>query len=135
MAEVCCIPYELTDMRRTSLLDALDASTRLHLKLALQALPIACSRRQSEQAIAALVGNTEVPGFEGAVEFGDIPLLRVTHIVDRKIIVLTPKERHCIKLLAKSENVPCSRLSLTLGHDPVLDATSRPFTRLTELPM
>src|ERR1700722_6144103 len=95
---------------------------RLHRELGLQALPIARGRGHGEQAIGALVGNAEVPGLEGAVQFGGIPTLRMTHIVDRKVVVLAPKERHGIKLLAKSENVPRGRLSLTFGHDPVLDA-------------
>src|SRR5262245_52320187 len=42
-------------------------------------------------------------------------------VVDRRVVVLAPKERNLGKSLPLAENVARSRLTLPLGHDPMLD--------------
>src|SRR5262245_66480110 len=43
-------------------------------------------------------------------------------VVDRHVVVLAPEERNFGKSLLLAENVARCRLTLPLGHDPMLDS-------------
>src|SRR5215469_178448 len=46
----------------------------------------------------------------------------MTDVVQRKIVLARPEERHRVEPLAAAEYVACRRLSLAFGHHPMLDA-------------
>ena len=58
--------------------------------------------------------------FQPAVDGGRVPRLRVAHVVNRDVVVLTPEKRHGIKSFAATEHVSRRGLPLTLRDHPVL---------------
>ena len=83
MAEVCCIPAAPTDMRHT---------IRCRTK--------ALSSRQGTPDQERQKPADNVPRSQGAVDLRRIPLLRVTHVIDREVVVLGPKKRNCIEFFS-----------------------------------
>src|SRR5215469_6896139 len=51
-----------------------------------------------------------------------VPLLSVTDIVKREVVLASPEERRRVEPLATAQHVLRGRLSLALSHDPMLDA-------------
>src|SRR5260370_26820431 len=59
-----------------------------------------------------------------------VPSLSVTNVVEGKIVLSRPEERHPIEPLAAAEHVSRRRLSLAFSHHPVLDANMAPGERI-----
>src|SRR6202035_2273554 len=67
------------------------------------------------------IAHQTIARLDVAVDIDAIPLLGVADIVDRHVIVLAPKERHLRKSLFLPKHISCDSLTLTLGHNPMLD--------------
>src|SRR5260370_11575077 len=59
-----------------------------------------------------------------------VPSLSVTNVVEGKIVLSRPEERHPIEPLAAAEYISRRRLSLAFSHHPVLDANLVPGQRI-----
>lgn len=68
--------------------------------------------------------------FDTTLQIELVPLFGVTDVIEGKIELARPEERHGVEALASAEYVPRRRLSLALGHDPVLDANIVPGQRV-----
>ena len=72
----------------------------LHLHLGLQASEIAEYRSDGEHTSLAYVFQQAILRLDIAVDRDLIPLLGVTNIIDRHVVVLAPEERHRIEFHA-----------------------------------
>src|SRR3989441_2090903 len=86
----------------------------LHGQFRLQALQIARDGRDGKRTIATPVGDGAVPCGQRAVDIDGIPVLGMTDVVDRGVVMLTPEERDRIVSLAMAQDVPCRDLALPL---------------------
>ena len=68
--------------------------------------------------------------FDTTLQIELVPLFGVADVIEGKIELARPEERHGVEALASAEYVPRRRLSLALGHDPVLDANIVPGQRV-----
>jgi hypothetical protein len=80
------------------------------------------ARRDRERLPAAEITDRAIALLEVAYHPDLVPLLGMTDVVDRDVVVLAPEEGHVGKGLAPAENVACRPLALSLRDDPVLDA-------------
>jgi len=90
--------------------------------LGLKAFDVAENRGDSEHASIKFEPQETVLAGDVAVDRDFVPLLGVTDIVDRNVVMLTPEKRHGGERRAIAEHVERSGLPLTLSHNPVLDA-------------
>jgi len=102
------------------------APARLPSLPQLQSLQIPRNRCHREGAATPLVGKSAVSRLEVSFDFDRIPILRVADVVDGDIIVLTPEERHRVERLAVAQDISGRNLTLTLCHNPMLDADALP---------
>jgi hypothetical protein len=94
----------------------------LHRQLGLQIFNVAENGSDCKHTPFPLVSEQAVLRLNVPIDFQLVPGFSVAYIVDSNIVVLTPEERNRIKGLVRPKHVPGRRLSLPLGHDPVLDA-------------
>ncbi len=87
-------------------------------ELRFKAQAIAVDRRDCEPAVLAQVGHRAVVCVETAVDLDGVPLVRMSDVVDRDVIVLTPEERDRIEPFTVSEHIPRGYLALELDPDP-----------------
>src|ERR1700730_18917393 len=99
---------------------SLDSS--LHREFVFEALAVAPDGCRGECPSAALKRELAVVLFDTTVQIQLVPLLGVTDVIERKVVLAGPKERHGIEPLAPAQDIPRRRLSLGLGSHPVLVA-------------
>src|SRR6266853_2306356 len=101
-----------------------------HGGLSLQALEISRDGYSGESATAFLVRHGTIAGIEAPVDLDSLPLLRVAHIIDSHVVVLTPEEWNSVKLFTTAKNISSCYLSHALSNHPVLDANSLAGVRI-----
>src|SRR5262249_22193973 len=69
----------------------------------------------------ATITQEAVACFDVALNVEIVPRLGMPDVVDRHVVMLAPEERNLGKALPLAENVARRRLTLPLGHDPMLD--------------
>src|SRR6185437_16239767 len=67
---------------------------------------------------------------EASIDVDRVPLLSMADVVETHIVVLTPEERHSVKLFAAAKNVLCCYLPLAFSNYPVLHANSPAGVRI-----
>src|SRR3954451_2088210 len=87
-----------------------------------QALEVAIHRGDCKHATHALVFQQAVPRRDAAIDGDLVPVLGVTDIANRHVVMLGPEKRHRIKRFTSSQHIARRSLSLTFGDHPVLDA-------------
>src|SRR6266581_7482771 len=92
-----------------------------HVQFSLQACEVTIDRRHGEDAAPALVFQQAIPGRDVAVDRNLVPLLGMTDIIDRHVVVLAPEKRYRIECRALSQHIARGGLSLTFGNHPVFD--------------
>ena len=68
-----------------------------------------------------LVFHRAIPCGDFTVDNELVPCRRMTHVIDRHVVVLAPEERNLGKPLPLAEHVARRRLALALGDHLVLD--------------
>jgi hypothetical protein len=68
-----------------------------------------------------LVPQQPIPRSDIAFDHNFIPLLGMTDVVDRNIVVLTPEEWDRIGLFTLRQHITRGNLPLALGHNPMLN--------------
>src|SRR5712692_6958301 len=101
-----------------------------HGGLSLQALEIARDGYDSESATAFLVRHGTIACIEAPIDLDSLPLLRVAHVIDSHVVVLTPEEWNSVKLFTTAKNILSRYLPLALGNHPMLDANSLAGVRI-----
>src|SRR5260370_22832500 len=94
----------------------------LHQQFFLEIVEIAENRGHRQNLSVTTIARQAVPLVDTAFDIELTPLLRVSDVIDRTVIVLAPEERNIGKPLPLSEHVARRGLALPFGHDPVLDA-------------
>ena len=92
-----------------------------HRRLLLEIIDVAEDRGHREHLAVATIAHEAVACFDVALNVEVVPFLGMPDVVDRHIVVLAPEERHLGKSLPLAEDVARYRLTLPLGHDPMLD--------------
>src|SRR5262249_16608666 len=82
---------------------------------------VAVDRGHRELLAVATVSYQAAARFDVALDVEIVPRLGMPDVVDRHVVVLAPEERNLGKSLLLAENVASCRLTLPLGHDPMLD--------------
>src|SRR6266853_2796029 len=101
-----------------------------HGGLSLQALEISRDGYSGESATAFLVRHGTIACIEAPIDLDSLPLLRVPHVIDSHVVVLTPEEWNSVKLFAMAKNILSCDLTLSFSHHPVLDANSLAGVRI-----
>src|SRR6266496_6747394 len=101
---------------RSGDLSSLRQYCSFHVGLSLQAFEISRDGYSSENATAFLVCHGTIARIEAPIDLDSLPLLRVAHVIDSHIVVLTPKEWNSVKLFAMAKNILCRYLPLALSH-------------------
>ena len=83
----------------------------LHREFSLKAREIAIDRGDRQHTTGALVFQQAIPGRDVAVDGNLVPLLGMTDIIDRHVIVLAPEKRYGVEDLA----LPVCTENLTWG--------------------
>jgi hypothetical protein len=96
----------------------------LELDLGAKAVEIPVNDSDGQFYAGTQIRYRAVSRIELPVDLGFIPSFGVPDISDAKIVLLGPEERDGVKYFPAAKNVACRGLSLTLGHDKVLDAYS-----------
>src|SRR5258708_33064746 len=133
-----CSPVERSQFRADALpvcrpsgdLLSLRPYLSFHGGLSLQALEIARDGYDSESATAFLVRHGTIARIEVPIDLDRLPLLRVAHVIDGHIVVLTPEEWNSVKLFATAKNILGCYLPLAFSDHPVLDANSLAGVRI-----
>src|SRR5262245_41607470 len=99
----------------------IELASLLHRQLLLKARKVAIDRSDSQHAAILAVFDEAVSPRNAAIDPDLIPLLGMTDIVDRNVVVLAREERYGVEALTLSEHVARRSLALPFGHDPVLD--------------
>src|SRR5438874_9953081 len=94
----------------------------LHLKFRPKIGDVAIDRCDGEHAAPPLISQQAVPRRDVAVDRNLIPLLGMTDIIDRNVVVLAPEKRHRIECLTLSQHVARRRLALAFRDYPMLNA-------------
>src|SRR5215472_10538068 len=92
-----------------------------HRRLLLEIIDVAEDRGDREHLAVATITHEAVACFDVALNVEIVPRLGMPDVVDRHVVMLAPEERHVGKALPLAENVARCRLTLPLGHDPMLD--------------
>src|SRR6185369_1439212 len=101
-----------------------------HRRLSAQTLEIARNRCDGASAAIFLVGYSAITRIEASVHLNSIPLLSVTDVIDRHVIMLAPEEGDRIELVATAEHILRRGLALSFGDYPMFDANSFPGVRI-----
>src|SRR5262249_9899468 len=109
---------------RSRLSCACDQASALHCRFFSEAIDIAEDRGHREHLAVVTIAYQAVARFDVALDVEIVPRLGMADVVDRHVVVLAPKERNLGKSLSLAENVARRRLTLPLGHDPMLDPQS-----------
>src|SRR5262249_33136787 len=100
---------------------ASEQASALHCRFSSEAIDVAEDRGHREHLAVTTVAYQAVARFDVALDVEIVPRLGVPDVVDRHVVVLAPEERNLGKSLLLAENVARCRLTLPLGHDPMLD--------------
>src|SRR5258707_11564354 len=92
-----------------------------HRRLLPEIIDVAEDRGHREHLAVATIAHEAVACFDVALNVEVVPSLGMPDVVDRHIVVLAPEERNLGKSLPLAEDVARHRLTLPLGHDPMLD--------------
>src|ERR1700716_3232579 len=92
-----------------------------HVQFSLQACEVTIDRRYGEDAAPALVFQQAIPGRDVAVDRNLVPLLGMTDIIDRHVVVLAPEKRYRVEDLALPQHIARGGLALAFRHHPMLD--------------
>src|SRR5262249_42577514 len=98
-----------------------DQAGAFHRRLLLETIDVAEDRGHREHLVVAAITYQAVACFDVALDVEIVPGLGMPDVVDRHVVVLAPEERNLGESLLLAENVARRRLTLPLGHDPMLD--------------
>src|SRR4030088_49656 len=93
----------------------------LHRQFLLEAVDVAVDRGDGEHLAIAAIAHHAIARLDVAVYLERVPLLGMTDIVDRQVVMLAPEERNIGKALAPPQYIARDSLTLALGDDPVFD--------------
>jgi len=102
----------------------------LHHDLGLKAFNVAENRGDGEHAPIALEPQEAVLARDITVDRDLVPILGMSDIVDRDVVMLTPEKRHGGERIVATKHVECSGLPLALSDGPVLNADVFARTRV-----
>jgi len=94
----------------------------LQRQLCFEAFSIAGDGRNGSLRAALDKADGCIPAIQRAIDFHAVPAFGMTNVIDRHLVVLAPEERHGVEGLTPAQHVARGHLTLTLGHDPVLNA-------------
>src|ERR1700738_393068 len=102
----------------------------LHREFSLKGRASAIDRGDRQHTTGALVFQQAIPGRDVAVDGNLVPLLGMTDIIDRHVIVLAPEKRYRVEDLALPQHIARGGLALAFCHHPMLDPDILPGMRI-----
>src|SRR6516162_6924398 len=92
-----------------------------HRRLLPEIIDVAEDRGHRQQLAVATIAYQAIARFDVTLDVEVVPGRGMSDVVDGHVVVLAPEERNLGKSLSLAEDVARCRLTLPLGHDPMLD--------------
>src|SRR4051794_10050920 len=101
-----------------------------HRPFLLEAVDVAVDRRDREHLAVEAIAHHAIPRLDVTLDLECVPLLGMTDIVDRKVVMLAPEERDVGETFAPPQDIARNGLALELSSDPVFDPERFPTVRI-----